>query len=45
MNRYQAMLAQWGVSIRYGAVAATDADYQALRRYRGTLTIPTSNKE
>lgn len=41
----QALLAQWGPSIRHGAVAATDTDYQALRRYRGTLTIPTSNKE
>ncbi len=41
----QAMLTQWGASIRYGAVAATDADYQALRRYRGTLAIPTGNKE
>ena len=41
----QTLLAQWGASIRYGAVAATDADYQALRRYRGTLAIPTSNKD
>lgn len=41
----QALLAQWGASIRYGAVAATDADYQALRRYWGTLAIPTGNKE
>lgn len=41
----QALLAQWGASIRHGAVAATDADYQALRRYRGTLAIPTTNKD
>ena len=41
----QALLTQWGASIRHGAVAGTDADYQALRRYRGKLTIPTSNKE
>ena len=41
----QAMLAGWGASIRHGAVAASDADYQALRRYRGTLAIPTANKE
>lgn len=41
----QAMLAQWGASIRYGAVTATDGDYQALRRYRGNLTIPTNNKD
>lgn len=41
----QATLAQWGAAIRHGAVAANDADYQALRRYRGTLAIPTSNKE
>lgn len=41
----QALLALWGASIRFGAVAATDADYQALRRYRGTLDIPTTNKD
>jgi phosphonate transport system substrate-binding protein len=39
------MLARWGGSIGYGAVHATDADYQTVRNYKGELEIPINNKE
>lgn len=38
-------LAHWGGSIRFGAVQASDADYQTVRKYKGNLEIPTGNKE
>ncbi|MGE4559164.1 MAG: PhnD/SsuA/transferrin family substrate-binding protein [Desulfobulbus sp.] len=41
----KAMLTRWGGSIRYGAVTAADADYQAVRTYKGQLEIPTDNRE
>ncbi len=44
-NADKEMLARWGRSIRYGAVEATDADYQTVRRYKADLEIPTGNKE
>ncbi|MDD2464910.1 MAG: PhnD/SsuA/transferrin family substrate-binding protein [Desulfobulbus sp.] len=39
------LLGRWGGSIRYGAVQATDSDYQTVRKYKGNLEIPTGNKE
>lgn len=41
----QGIVAAWGESIRYGAVAATNHDYDPVRTYKGDLEIPTSNKE
>ncbi len=38
-------LAAWGEPVRYGAVAASDHDYDTVRMYKGNLEIPTSNKE
>jgi len=38
-------LAQWGKSIQYGVVKATDDDYENVRNYKGSLEIPTNNKE
>ncbi|MGD9950652.1 MAG: PhnD/SsuA/transferrin family substrate-binding protein [Desulfobulbus sp.] len=39
------MLGRWGRSIRFGAVRASDDDYQTVRKYKGKLEIPTGNKE
>ena len=39
------MLATWGENIRYGATEATDRDYEAVRRFKGNLDIPTANKD
>ena len=38
-------MSRWGRSIRYGAVLASDNDYQTVRDYKGELDIPTTNKE
>lgn len=40
----QEMLASWGENIRYGAVAASDKDYDVVRKFKGTSEIPTGNK-
>jgi phosphonate transport system substrate-binding protein len=39
------MLATWGDNIRYGAVAASDKDYEVVRKFKGNIVIPTANKE
>lgn len=44
-DKDKAMLDQWGRSIHHGAVEATDADYDNVRRYKGSLDIPTQNKD
>ncbi|WP_319589178.1 PhnD/SsuA/transferrin family substrate-binding protein [uncultured Desulfobulbus sp.] len=40
----QEMLASWGENIRYGAVAASDKDYDVVRKFKGTSEIPVANK-
>jgi phosphonate transport system substrate-binding protein len=39
------MLAAWGENIRYGAVAASDKDYDVVRKFKGNSAIPTTNKD
>ncbi len=39
------MLATWGENIRFGAVAASDKDYDVVRKFKGNIVIPTANKE
>ncbi len=39
------MLASWGENIRYGAVTASDRDYDVVRRFKGNSEIPVSNKD
>ena len=39
------MLATWGENIRFGAVAASDKDYDVVRKLKGNSVIPTANKE
>ena len=39
------MLATWGENIRYGAVAASDKDYDVVRKFKGNGTIPTADKD
>ena len=39
------MLATWGDNIRFGAVAASDKDYDVVRKFKGNSVIPTANKE
>ncbi len=39
------MLANWGENIRNGAVAATDKDYDVVRKFKGSIAIPTTNKD
>lgn len=39
------MLASWGESLRFGAVAASDRDFDPVRLYKGNLHIPTSSKQ
>ena len=39
------MLATWGENLQYGAVKATDQDYDLIRRFKDGITIPTANKE
>jgi phosphonate transport system substrate-binding protein len=39
------MLVSWGESIRYGAVPASDHDYDPVRTYKSNLEIPTDNKD
>ena len=41
----QAMKKAWGDNIRYGAVPASDADYEPVRLLKGDAVIPTRNKE
>jgi phosphonate transport system substrate-binding protein len=41
----KAMLATWGENICNGAIEATDKDYDVVRKFKGSLQIPTSNKE
>jgi phosphonate transport system substrate-binding protein len=38
----QALLSSWGDNIRYGAVMATDSDYQVVRELLGNTVIPMS---
>ena len=39
------MLASWGGNIRYGAVAASDKDYDPVRKFKGNAGIPTASKD
>ena len=39
------MLATWGENIRYGAVAASDKDYDVVRKFKGNGSIPTADKD
>ena len=39
------MLATWGENIRFGAVAASDKDYDVVRKFKGNGTIPTADKD
>lgn len=39
------LLAQWGENIRYGALVASDSDYDVVRRFRGDIVIPSTSKE
>lgn len=39
------MLATWGENIRYGAVAASDKDYDVVRKFKGNGSIPTTDKD
>jgi len=38
------MLQSWGENIRYGAVTAADSDYAVVRKFKGNLEIPTTDK-
>jgi phosphonate transport system substrate-binding protein len=37
-------LSTWGENIRYGAALASDGDYDALRKLKGNIVIPTTDK-
>jgi phosphonate transport system substrate-binding protein len=39
------MLASWGENIRYGAVAASDRDYDVVRKFKGNSEVPSANKD
>ena len=39
------MLASWGENIRYGAVKASDTDYDVIRKLKGNVIIPTADKD
>ena len=39
------MLATWGDNIRFGTVAASDKDYDVVRKFKGNSVIRTANKE
>lgn len=39
------LLASWGENIQYGAVAASDKDYDVVRKLLGNSPIPTTNKD
>jgi phosphonate transport system substrate-binding protein len=39
------MLGSWGENIRNGVVVAVDSDYDAVRKFKSNLQIPTANKE
>jgi phosphonate transport system substrate-binding protein len=39
------MLATWGENIRNGAVAASDKDYDVVRKLKGNVEIPTADKD
>ncbi|MDR3089302.1 MAG: PhnD/SsuA/transferrin family substrate-binding protein [Desulfobulbaceae bacterium] len=41
----KAGFAAWGETVRYGAVAVSDADYDATRRYRGAMAIPAKGTD
>lgn len=41
----KSMLAGWGENIQHGATLATDQDYELVRRFKGGVSIPTTNKE
>ena len=38
------MLATWGENLQHGAVKASDQDYDLIRRFKGGISIPTTNK-
>ena len=39
------MLATWGDNLRNGAVAASDQDYDVVRKLKGNVVIPTADKD
>lgn len=39
------MLITWGENIRYGAVIASDQDYNVVRKLKGNSVIPTADKD
>jgi phosphonate transport system substrate-binding protein len=38
------MLLSWGENIRYGAVTAADSDYSVVRKFKGDIEMPTTDK-